>query len=48
MWYGKDWLYPSTGWNAWDAKGVGTEQNMSAHGKQENRHHALIHLWWGL
>lgn len=26
-WYGTDCRYPSTGWNAWDAKGVGTAAN---------------------
>ena len=30
-WYGTDCKYPSTGWKACDAKGVGTE------GKQVNR-----------
>lgn len=30
-WYGTDCKYPSTGWNAWDANGVGTD------GKHVNR-----------
>jgi hypothetical protein len=26
-WYGSDWTYPSSGWNAKAAHGVGTNQN---------------------
>jgi hypothetical protein len=26
IWYGKDCKYPSRGWNAWDANGVGTSR----------------------
>ena len=34
-WYGTDCKYPSTGWNAWDAKGVGTEKVYVS--RRENR-----------
>lgn len=29
IWYGTDCRYPSTGWNAWDAKGVGTAASVN-------------------
>ena len=45
-WYGRDWAYPSTGWNASADQGVATD--ISKCNNFDVVHDLLIHLWWGL
>lgn len=49
-WYGSDWTYPSSGWKARAAHGVGTEiSHQHVHEVNvkvsEWERHLLIHLW---
>lgn len=52
-WYGSDWAYPSIGWKACEANGVGTgmgslRQSESRSLPRDKEGDTPIHLWCGL